>query len=107
MSLKSYAQFEPNRLAAALGLFGIALGGLIAVLSTAVIGGAVAALWAAGVGIFNAVFVRNQVTPNVVVPDVVHDTIVALAPFAPKVESVVVPVATSPLLDGPRVIDHD
>lgn len=107
MSLKSTAQFNPVRLAAAVALFGVALGGLIGLLTTAAIGAGVASVWAAGVAIFNAVFVHDAVTPNANVPGIVHDTIVSLAPFAPKVESVVVPVATSPLLDAPKVIDHD
>lgn len=102
MSLKSYIQFEPVRLSAALAMFGVAVGGLLALLTTAAIGGAMAAVWASGVAIFNALFVRNQVTPNAAVPGVVHDTIVALAPYAPQVEQVVVPVATSPLIDAPH-----
>src|SRR6478609_5435566 len=104
MSLKSYAKFEPVRLAAALAVLGVAIGGLVALLSTAAIGAAVGAVWAGGVAVFNAIFTRDAVTPNAAVPGIVHDTIVSLAPFAPTVEHVDVPVATSPLLDGPQVV---
>lgn len=83
MSVKSYIQFEPVRFSAALLAFGLAVGALISLLATAAIGAAVAGVWTAGVGIFNALFVRNAVVPNAAVPGVVHDTIVALAPMAP------------------------
>lgn len=107
MSIKSYIQFEPIRFSTALLAFGLALGALISVLATPIIGAAVGGLWAAGVGIFNALFVRNAVTANANVPQVVEDTIKALAPFAPTVEAVVVPVATSPLLPAPAVLHAD
>lgn len=81
-TLSNYVTFEPVKLSAALGAFGIALAGLLALVISAPIGLAVGGVWTAGVGIFNVLFVRNQVTPTASVPGIVHDTIVALAPLA-------------------------
>lgn len=99
MSLKDVIQNEPVRFAAALAALGVAVSGLLALITTAAVAASVLAVWTASVGVFNALFVRNAVTPNTAVLDKVHDTIVALAPYAPKVVETVVPVAESPLLD--------
>lgn len=100
MGLKNYIQFEPVRFATAISALGLAVAGLLALVSTAAIAAAVGGVWVAGVGVFNALFVRNAVTANPNVVQVAHDTIVALAPFAPVVTEAIVPVASSPLLDS-------
>lgn len=99
--------FEPVRFSAALSLFGTAIISLLALVFTwpAVAVVAVGGVWAAAIGVFNSLFIRGQVTPNANVPGLVHDTIVALSPFAPEIVNAIVPVATSPLLDGPKVVE--
>lgn len=103
MSLKETIQNEPVRFASALLAFGVAFSALLALVTTAAVAAAVGGVWVAGVGIFNALFTRSQVTPNAHVPDIVHDTIVALAPYAPKVVDTVVHVAESKLLPPPQL----
>lgn len=83
MSLKSYIQFEPVRFGAALLVLGTALSALLALVATAAVAAAVGGVWVALVGVYSALFTRNQVTSNAAVPGVVHDTIVSLAPLAP------------------------
>lgn len=99
--------FEPVRFSAALSLFGTAVISLLAIVfawpAVAVV--AVGAVWAAGIGIFNSLFIRNQVTANTNIPGVVHDTIIELSPYAPEIVNAIVPVATSQLLDGPKITE--
>jgi hypothetical protein len=107
MSLKSYIQFEPTRFGAALLVLGTAVCALLVLLIPAAVAAAIGGIWVALVGIYTALFTRSQVTPNVAVPAVVESTIKALAPFAPTIETVVVPVATSPLLPAATVLHAD
>ncbi len=99
--------FEPVRFSAALSLFGTAVISLLALVfawpAVAVV--AVGGVWAAAIGVFNSLFIRNQVTANSNVPGIVHDSIISLSPFAPEIVNAIVPVATSPLLDGPNVVE--
>lgn len=99
--------FEPVRFSAALSLFGTAVISLLALVFTwpAVAVVAVGGVWAAALGVFNSLFIRNQVTANSNVPGVIHDAIISLSPFAPEIVNATVPVATSPLLDGPKVTE--
>lgn len=99
MSLKEVIQNEPVKFAAALGALGVAVSALLALITTAAVAGAVLGVWTSAIGVYNVLFTRNQVTPNTHVVQTVHDTIVALAPFAPVVTEAIVPVASSPLLD--------
>lgn len=104
MSLKDVITNEPVKFAAALGGLGVAVSGLLALLTTAAVAAAVLTVWTSAIGVYNVLFTRNQVTPNAAVIDKVHDTIVALAPYAPVVTDVTVPVASSPLLDPPHEV---
>lgn len=106
MSLKDVIQVEPVRtLAAVLAFGGVAITGLAynqhwsgdAV-------GLISGAWTSFVAIVGTLFTRNQVTSNVAVNEKVHDTIVALSPFAPVVTEAIVPVASSPLLDTSVVV---
>lgn len=101
MSLKDVIQIEPVRTLSAVLAFGAAAitglaynqhwsGEAVGLLS----GG-----WSGFMAVIGTLFTRNQVTSNVNVLDKVHDTIVALAPYAPVVTEAIVPVASSPLLD--------
>lgn len=100
-------KFEPVRFSTAINLFGIALISLFGLLLgwTAIAVVAVNAVWAAAKGVFDSFIVRNAVTPNENLDGIVHDTIMSLAPFAPEVVPAIVPVAVSPLIDGPQVVD--
>lgn len=107
MSLKEFIQVEPVRTLAAVLAFG---GVLVTALAynqhwsgDAV--GLISGAWTSFIAIIGTLFTRNQVTPNVKVLDQVHDTIVALAPYAPVVTEAVVPVASSPLLEPPHVVN--
>lgn len=102
MSLKDVIQNEPVKFAAALGALGVAVSGLLAIITTAAVAAAVLGVWTSAIGVYNVLFTRNQVTPNPAVIQKVHDTIVALAPYAPVVTDVTVPVASSPLIDTPH-----
>lgn len=102
MSLKEIIANEPVRFAAALGALGVAVAGLLALVTTAAVAGAVLGVWTSAIGVYNVLFVRNAVTANPNVIQQVHDTIVALAPYAPVVTDVVIPIATSGLLDTPQ-----
>lgn len=108
MSLKSYIQIEPVRtLSATLALGAAIITGLA--YNQGWSGEAVGLIsggWSAFIALVGTLFTRNQVTPNVSVPGVAHDIIVSLAPYAPEVVNAVVPVATSPLIDGPTVVDN-
>lgn len=61
--------------------------------------------WSAFIGVIGTFFTSGQVTANVNVPGVVHDTIISLAPYAPEIVNAIVPVAQSPLLNGPKVVE--
>jgi len=105
MSLKSYIKVEPVRSLSALLAFGAAV---IAGLAynqgwsgTAV--GFISGGWSGFIALVGTIFTREQVTSNANVEQKVHDTIVELAPFAPVVADVIVPVAASPLIDAARV----
>lgn len=106
MSIKDQIQIEPVRSLAALHVLGSAIitglafkfhysGDAVGLLSAG---------WTAFIA-FLSTFVRANVTSNPAVMDKVHDTIVALAPFAPVVTDVTVPVAASPLINPPTPID--
>lgn len=77
-------KFEPLRLSAALMVLGAALIALLGFFVAAPVVAAAGAVWTGIVGVFNAVYVRNTVTPNASVNQKVEDTIIALAPLAPK-----------------------
>lgn len=106
MSLKSYIQIEPVRTLSAVLAFGAALitglaynqgwsGQAVGLIS----GG-----WSGFIAVVGTLFTRNQVTSNVNVIEQVHDTIVALSPYAPVVTEAIVPVASSPLLESSVVV---
>lgn len=106
MSLKDQIQIEPVRTLAAFHVLGSAIITGLA-FSQHYSGDAVGLLsagWTAFIA-FLSTFVRAGVTANPAVLDKVHDTIVALSPFAPVVTDVTVPVASSPLIDPPAVND--
>lgn len=102
MSLKSYIKVEPVRSLSALLAFGAAVITGLAYNQgwTGEAVGLISGGWSAFIALVGTLFTREQVTPNAAVPQIVHDTIVQLAPYAPKVEEAIVPVATSPLLDS-------
>lgn len=108
MSLKTYIQIEPVRTLSAVLAFGaVVITGLA--YNQGWSGDAVGLIsggWSAFIALVGTLFTRNQVTSNANVPGVAHDIIVSLAPFAPEIVNAVVPVATSPLLDGPTVVDN-
>lgn len=83
MSIKSYISVEPVRFASALLAFGVALSAALALVASAPVVTVFGGLWVAGVGIFNALYVRNNVTPEANLEAIIHDTIVALAEAAP------------------------
>jgi hypothetical protein len=106
MSLKDVIQIEPVRTLSAILAFGAALITGLAYnqhwSGEAV--GLIAGGWSGFIAVIGTLFTRNQVTPNVSVLDKVHDTIVALSPYAPVVTEAIVPVASSPLLDSSVVV---
>lgn len=107
MSLKDQIQIEPVR----------SLSGLLSLGAAIIVGlaysqnwsgeavGLISAGWSAFIAFIGTFFVRNAVTSNPNVMDKVHDTIVALSPFAPVVTDVTVPVAASPLITPPTPTD--
>jgi len=108
MSLKSYIQIEPVRTLSAVLAFGaVVITGLA--YNQGWSGDAVGLIsggWAAFIALVGTLFTRNQVTANANVPNIAHEIILALSPFAPEIVNAVVPIATSPLLDGPTVVDN-
>lgn len=106
MGLASYIQIEPVRTHAAVLAFG---GVLITALAysqhwsgDAV--GLISGAWTSFNAIIATLIIREKVTANQAVDQKVHDTIVALAPYAPVVTEAIVPVASSPLLDTSVVV---
>lgn len=107
MSLNSYFSVEPVRSLSATLAFGAALITGLAYnqgwSGEAV--GLISGAWAGFIALVGTFFTREQVTSNVKVPGVVHDTIVSLAPYAPEIVNAIVPIAQSPLLNGPKVVE--
>lgn len=107
MSIKSYLKIEPVRSLSALLAFGAAVIAGFAYNqgwsgdAVALIGGG----WSGFIALVGTLFTREQVTANASVPGIVHDTIVELSPYAPEIVNAIVPVAQSPLLDGPKVVE--
>jgi hypothetical protein len=103
--MKKFLSFEPVRTLSALLAFGATV---ITGLSlrygwsgeaATIIGGA----WSGFIALVGTLFTREQVTPNAKVPELVHETIKALAPYAPTIVEATVPVAVSPLIEAPSV----
>lgn len=98
--MKKFLSFEPVRTLSALLAFGATV---ITGLSlrygwsgeaATIIGGA----WSGFIALVGTLFTREQVTPNAKVDKIVHDTIVALAPYTPQIMEATIPVAVSALI---------